>query len=99
MSHPTDELDIGLETFLADLTPAQLAHLQLGLVHAFDADLSRPDDAGGLFLLETETRKNVGIHPQCTVGDVWDIARATAEGPAPVRTAGATNILHPSRHN
>ena len=92
----SDPLDFDYKTtLLGELTPEQLDYVDLGLVNAFGATLSRPPEAKGFFIIETEAGAKLGIHPACTVQAAWQIAeKSTTEGGAPAVVAGAVNILH-----
>ncbi len=84
----TDEQPLNEGDQLVGLSDGELNHLSLGLLHAHGAVLTRPIDAGGLLFLAGEDGTLIAIRTDCTVSDVWQLARFTSftDSPAHSRT-------------
>ena len=87
------DLDFGMVVKLGTLDAAQLDHLSLGLTNNFGSTITRPPDGHGL-ILQIEDGSKVGMSPECTVGDAWNIAQKAEEsGERVPEIAGLSNIM------
>lgn len=65
-------VELELTRPLGSLNSEELEHVNLGLIHAFGAQL-----LPGL-ILEAESGKRLGLSPSLTLSDLWSTANATA---------------------